>query len=56
MRCTDPMAAIDIPNLLRERGDHLDRMLRDDSLLTFEIRRGAKPDDAKPDDAQESAA
>ncbi|KMO39628.1 preprotein translocase subunit TatB [Methylobacterium tarhaniae] len=50
VRCTDPMAAIDIPNLLRESGDHLDRMLRDDGVLTFEIRRGAGRDD------QESAA
>jgi len=66
VRCTDPMAAIDIPNLLRERGDHLDRMLRDDGLLTFEIRRGDGIDDA-PDretrndetgehEAQENAA
>ncbi|MCF4124239.1 sulfurtransferase TusA family protein [Methylobacterium sp. SyP6R] len=45
VRCTDPMAAIDIPNLLRERGDHLERMLRDDGILTFEIRRGTAPDE-----------
>jgi tRNA 2-thiouridine synthesizing protein A len=47
VRCTDPMAAIDIPNLLRERGDHLDQMLRDDGVLIFEIRRGAGRDDAE---------
>ncbi len=51
VRCTDPMAAIDIPNLLRERGDHLERMRRDEGVLTFEIRRGATPDEN-----QESAA
>ncbi|AWN46451.1 preprotein translocase subunit TatB [Methylobacterium terrae] len=53
VRCTDPMAAIDIPNLLRERGDHLDRMIREDGMLTFEIRRGA---DAAGTTAEESAA
>ncbi|OAS25570.1 sulfurtransferase TusA family protein [Methylobacterium platani] len=57
VRCTDPMAAIDIPNLLRERGDHLDRMLREDGVLTFEIRRGtgARREDGGAD-SQESAA
>ena len=47
VRCTDPMAAIDIPNLLRERGDHLERMLRDGGILTFEIRRSAAPDETE---------
>ena len=45
VRCTDPMAAIDIPNLLRERGDHLDRMTRDGGILTFEIRRSDASDE-----------
>lgn len=53
VRCTDPMAAIDIPNLLRERGDHLDRMIREGGMLTFEIRRGAAVPGAS---GEESAA
>ena len=39
--CTDPMAAIDIPNLLRETGDLLVDQSRDDSVLRFVIRRAA---------------
>lgn len=38
---TDPMSAIDIPNLLRERGDVLAGQDRADGVLTFRIRRGA---------------
>ncbi|KMO29683.1 preprotein translocase subunit TatB [Methylobacterium variabile] len=56
VRCTDPMAAIDIPNLLRESGDHLDRVLKDDGVLTFEIRRGAKRGGDDQDHDEESAA
>ena len=37
--CTDPMAAIDIPNLLRETGDHLARQDRIDTQLIFEIEK-----------------
>jgi tRNA 2-thiouridine synthesizing protein A len=40
--CTDPMAAIDIPNLLRETGDELVRQQRDDDTrLVFLIRKSA---------------
>lgn len=39
--CTDPMAAIDIPNLVRETGDRLDAAEREGPLLRFTIRRGA---------------
>ncbi|TGD93309.1 sulfurtransferase TusA family protein [Methylobacterium nonmethylotrophicum] len=59
VRCTDPLAAIDIPNLLRERGDHLERVLKDDGVLTFDIRRGAgcSQDETRHDaDDRESAA
>lgn len=56
VRCTDPMAAIDIPNLLRERGDHLDRMLRDDGVLIFEIRRGAGTGETPHRETGEDAA
>jgi tRNA 2-thiouridine synthesizing protein A len=37
--CTDPLAAIDIPNLLRETGDVLERCDRSGSVLVFRIRR-----------------
>jgi tRNA 2-thiouridine synthesizing protein A len=37
--CTDPMAAIDIPNLLRETGDHLAHHERDDKRLVFRIEK-----------------
>ena len=37
--CNDPMAAIDIPNLLRETGDMLDMQSRDGDVLTFRITR-----------------
>jgi tRNA 2-thiouridine synthesizing protein A len=39
VECTDPLAAIDIPNLLRETGDTLEASARDDNLLTFRIRK-----------------
>lgn len=37
--CTDPMAAIDIPNLLRETGDELVDQQRDGDALVFLIRK-----------------
>jgi tRNA 2-thiouridine synthesizing protein A len=37
--CTDPMAAIDIPNLVRETGDTLIAQESDGARLTFEIIR-----------------
>jgi tRNA 2-thiouridine synthesizing protein A len=39
--CTDPMAAIDIPNLVRETGDAVVRQESADGILTFVIRRAA---------------
>ncbi len=39
--CTDPMAAIDIPNLVRETGDVLVEQSRDENVLRFLIRRAA---------------
>ena len=39
IECTDPLAAIDIPNLLRETGDTLEDSTRAASLLTFRIRK-----------------
>jgi len=37
--CTDPMAAIDIPNLIRETGDALVAQGSDGAVLTFVIRK-----------------
>jgi tRNA 2-thiouridine synthesizing protein A len=37
--CTDPLAALDIPNLLRQTGDTLEGQERTEGLLTFRIRK-----------------
>jgi tRNA 2-thiouridine synthesizing protein A len=37
--CTDPLAAIDIPNLLRQTGDALEGKAEADGVLTFRIRK-----------------
>lgn len=37
IECTDPLAAIDIPNLLRETGDRLADSAKTGKLLTFRI-------------------
>jgi tRNA 2-thiouridine synthesizing protein A len=39
VECTDPLAAIDIPNLVNETGDHLESSLKGEGLLTFRIRK-----------------
>jgi tRNA 2-thiouridine synthesizing protein A len=39
VECTDPLAAIDIPNLLRETGDALETASREGDLLVFSIRK-----------------
>jgi len=39
IECTDPLAAIDIPNLLRETGDTLENKVQADGVLTFTIRK-----------------
>ena len=39
IECTDPLSAIDIPNLLRETGDALEDSMRTKGLLTFRIRK-----------------
>ena len=38
--CTDPMAAIDIPNMVREEGGMLVSQDIDKALLFFRIRKG----------------
>ena len=40
--CTDPLSAIDLPNLLRETGDVLESQSRDGGALRFLIRK-ARP-------------
>ena len=37
--CTDALAAIDIPNLLRQTGDTLESKSEADGVLTFRIRK-----------------
>jgi tRNA 2-thiouridine synthesizing protein A len=37
--CTDPLTAIDIPNLLRQTGDKLEGKSEADGVLTFRIRK-----------------
>jgi tRNA 2-thiouridine synthesizing protein A len=39
VECTDPLAEIDIPNLVRETGDALEDKARRDDVLVFRIRR-----------------
>ncbi len=37
--CTDPMSAIDIPNMVREEGGEMVAQQSQDARLTFHIRR-----------------
>jgi tRNA 2-thiouridine synthesizing protein A len=39
IECTDPLAAIDIPNLLRQTGDTLEEKTQADGVLIFRIRK-----------------
>ena len=39
VECTDPLAIIDIPHLVREMGDTLERQDAADGLYVFYIRR-----------------
>jgi tRNA 2-thiouridine synthesizing protein A len=39
IECTDPLAAIDIPNLLRQTGDILEGKAQAEGVLTFRIRK-----------------
>ena len=39
VECTDPLAAIDIPNLLRQTGDTLEGKAEIEGVLTFRIRK-----------------
>jgi tRNA 2-thiouridine synthesizing protein A len=37
--CTDPLAAIDIPNLIRETGDILEEQASEATRLVFRLRK-----------------
>jgi tRNA 2-thiouridine synthesizing protein A len=39
VECTDPLAELDIPNLVRETGDELEGRSRDGDVLVFRIRK-----------------
>jgi tRNA 2-thiouridine synthesizing protein A len=39
VECTDPLAGIDIPNLLNQTGDTLEETRKDKKLLTFRIKK-----------------
>jgi tRNA 2-thiouridine synthesizing protein A len=39
VECTDPLAEIDIPNLIHETGDVLENKARRDDVLVFRIRK-----------------
>jgi tRNA 2-thiouridine synthesizing protein A len=39
VECTDPLAGIDIPNLVNQTGDTLEETRHDKKLLTFRIRK-----------------
>ena len=41
VQCTDPMAAIDLPNLARETGSAIERQGDADGTLVFHIRKAA---------------
>ena len=43
VECTDPLSAIDIPNLLRETGDGLEDQVERMGLLVFRIRKSPRP-------------
>jgi tRNA 2-thiouridine synthesizing protein A len=39
VECTDPLAGIDIPNLLRETGDALEATHQEARVMSFRIRK-----------------
>ena len=43
VECTDPLAAIDIPNLLNETRDVLEARTERDGTLVFRIRKSERP-------------
>jgi tRNA 2-thiouridine synthesizing protein A len=41
--CTDPLAGIDVPNLIRETGDVLEKQNQEASRISFLIRKAGRP-------------
>jgi tRNA 2-thiouridine synthesizing protein A len=41
--CTDPLAGIDVPNLIRETGDILEDQRQDKATISFVIRKADIP-------------
>jgi tRNA 2-thiouridine synthesizing protein A len=39
VECTDPLAEIDIPNLIRETGDTIEATAREADAIVFRIRK-----------------
>ena len=39
VECTDPLAGIDIPNLLNQTGDTLEATRKEEKVMTFRIRK-----------------
>jgi len=39
VECTDPLAGIDIPNLVRETGDALEGTAQEGDVMVFRIRK-----------------
>ncbi|MCF2523145.1 sulfurtransferase TusA family protein [Bradyrhizobium sp. G127] len=39
VHCTDPLSVIDIPNLIRETGDHVEIIERSDKRIVFMIEK-----------------
>jgi tRNA 2-thiouridine synthesizing protein A len=39
VECTDPLAGIDIPNLLNQTGDTLEATRKEKKVLTYRIRK-----------------
>lgn len=48
VHCTDPLAAIDLPHLLHETGDGLERQGEEGGALVFHIRKAARPREELP--------
>ncbi len=48
VRCTDPLAGLDIPNLLRETGDTLVAAARDGRETRFTVRRSRGAEGGAP--------
>jgi tRNA 2-thiouridine synthesizing protein A len=39
VHCTDPLSVIDIPNLIRETGDRVEILERNETRIVFEIEK-----------------